>query len=187
MRWLDTDSMDMNLSKLWEIAEDRGAWRVTVHGVTKSQTWLSNWTTTIHTADIFHLWFLEPIMFVALGIVAQLLRYPLFISFSYLLPMCCFGRLLLLLSHFSRVRRCATPWTAAYQASPSMGFSRQEHWSALPFPSRKTNIYHWNIKLLFEETHTHIYNKILLAWSIVSFRKFIPWRHTQCSFSEYTT
>ena len=43
--------------------------------------------------------------------------------------------LLLLLSRFSRVRLCATPWTAAYQASPSMGFSRQEHWSGLPFPS----------------------------------------------------
>ena len=43
--------------------------------------------------------------------------------------------LLLLLSRFSRVRLCATPWTAAYQASPSMGFSRQEHWNGLPFPS----------------------------------------------------
>ena len=43
--------------------------------------------------------------------------------------------LLLLLSRFSRVRLCATPWTAAYQASPSLGFSRQEHWSGLPFPS----------------------------------------------------
>ena len=43
--------------------------------------------------------------------------------------------LLLLLSRFSRVRLCATPWTAAYQASPSMGFSRQVHWSGLPFPS----------------------------------------------------
>ena len=41
----------------------------------------------------------------------------------------------LLLSRFSRVRLCATPWTAAYQASPSVGFSRQEHWSGLPFPS----------------------------------------------------
>ena len=39
------------------------------------------------------------------------------------------GLLLLLLpSRFSRVQLCATPWTAAYQASPSMGFSRQEHW-----------------------------------------------------------
>ena len=44
-------------------------------------------------------------------------------------------QLLLLLSHFSRVRLCATPQTAAHQASPSLGFSRQEHWSGLPFPS----------------------------------------------------
>ena len=45
------------------------------------------------------------------------------------------GLPLLLLSHFSRVRLCATPWTAAYQAPPSMGFSRQEYWSGLPMPS----------------------------------------------------
>ena len=40
MRCLDniTNSMDINLSKLWAIVEDRGAWRATVHGVTKSQT-----------------------------------------------------------------------------------------------------------------------------------------------------
>ena len=43
--------------------------------------------------------------------------------------------LLLLLSRFSRVRLCATPETAAHQAPPSLGFSRQEHWSGLPFPS----------------------------------------------------
>ena len=43
--------------------------------------------------------------------------------------------LLLLLSHFSRVRLCATPYTAAHQAPLSLGFSRQEHWSGLPFPS----------------------------------------------------
>ena len=43
--------------------------------------------------------------------------------------------LLLLLSHFSRVRLCATPWTAAHQAPPSMGVSRQEYWSWLPLPS----------------------------------------------------
>ena len=45
------------------------------------------------------------------------------------------GLLLLLLSRFSRVQLCATPWTAAHQVSPSMGLSRQEHWSGLPFPS----------------------------------------------------
>ena len=43
--------------------------------------------------------------------------------------------LLLLLSRFSHVRLCATPLTAAHQAPPSLGFSRQEHWSGLPFPS----------------------------------------------------
>ena len=41
----------------------------------------------------------------------------------------------LLLSRFSCVRLCATPETAAHQASPSLGFSRQEHRSGLPFPS----------------------------------------------------
>ena len=44
-------------------------------------------------------------------------------------------RLLLLLSRFSRVQLCATPQMAAHQAPPSLGFSRQEHWSGLPFPS----------------------------------------------------
>ena len=41
----------------------------------------------------------------------------------------------MLLSRFSRVQLCATPETAAHQAPPSLGFSRQEHWSGLPFPS----------------------------------------------------
>ena len=50
-------------------------------------------------------------------------------------PKVFFGLLLLLLSRFSRVRLCATPQTAAHQAPLSLGFSRQEHWSGLPFPS----------------------------------------------------
>ena len=43
--------------------------------------------------------------------------------------------LLLLLSHFSRVRLCVTPEKAAHQAPPSLGLSRQEYWSGLPVPS----------------------------------------------------
>ena len=58
--------------------------------------------------------------------------------------------LLLLLSHFSRVRLCVTPQTATNQAPPSRGFSRQEHWSGLPFPSpiHETEKWKWSCSVM---------------------------------------
>ena len=55
MRQLDgiTDSMDMNLGKLWEMVRDREVWRAAVHEVVKNWTWLGNWTTIGNNLDLW--------------------------------------------------------------------------------------------------------------------------------------
>ena len=69
-----------------------------------------------------------------------------------------FCLLLLLLSRFSCVRLCATPKMAAHQAPPSLGFSRQEHWSGLPFPSPMHESEKW------KRSHSLMYRSVL--WTL---------------------
>ena len=65
--------------------------------------------------------------------------------------------MLLLLSRFSRVRLCSTPETAAHQASPSLEFSRQEHWSGLPFPSPmyESEKWRWSRSVVSDSSRPH--------------------------------
>ena len=65
--------------------------------------------------------------------------------------------LLLLLSRFSRVWLCAIPWTAAHQGPPSLGFSRQEHWSGLPVPSpmHESEKWKWSRSVMSDSSRPH--------------------------------
>ena len=71
--------------------------------------------------------------------------------------------LLLLLSHFSRVRLCATPQMAVHQAPLSLGFSRQEHWSGLPFPSPTVDWYIYTVEY-YSVIKKNTFESILMRW-----------------------
>ena len=83
--------------------------------------------------------------------------------------------LLLLLSHFSRVRLCATPQTAAHQAPPSLRFFRQEHWSRLPFPSpvHESEKWKWSRAVVSDSSRPHGLQptRLLHPWMLLSIKK----------------
>ena len=88
--------------------------------------------------------------------------------------------LLLLLSRFSRVRLCATPQTAAHQAPPSLGFSRQEHWSGFPWPSpmhesEKGKGSH-SVMFNFSQPHGLQPTRLLRPWDFPGKRTGVAWQ-----------
>jgi len=109
-----------------ENSMDTGAWQATLYGMVKSQM------TGRLSLSLF-------CSVMDLTIVLQALCLPDIIPLIYLSA-------LLLLSHFSRVWLCVTPQTAAHQAPLSLGFSRQEHWSGLPFSSPVHESGRWKLK-----------------------------------------
>ena len=151
---------------------DRGAWRAAVHGVAKSQTWLSDFTFTFH----FHAlekemathssvlawriqWMEKPGGLQSMGshrvrhdwsdlVVVVVVIYILYVySWDFyvtlfhiycpLSPCLCPFFPFIFVGCVSVTQACptlSTPWTVAHQTPLSMGFSRQEYWSGLPFP-----------------------------------------------------
>ena len=142
MKWLDgiTDWMHMSLGEPRELVMDREAWRAVIHGVTKSQTRLSDWTelnwSCYCQAKSLQscLTLCDPIDGSPPGspfpgiLQARTLEWVA-ISFSNA------WKWKVKVKSLSRVWPSATPWTAAFQTPPSMGFSRQEYWSGVPLPS----------------------------------------------------
>ena len=127
MNWMDgiTDSMDMSLNKLGEMVKERKALHAAVHGVAKNQTQLSNWTE------------LYPSFFISLRLCFKHHKYETFYNFL----------LLLLLV----AQSCLTLFNPMdYSQAPlSIGLSRQEYWSGLPFPyPGDLPNQGWNVSLL---------------------------------------
>ena len=76
----------------------------------------------------------------------------------------------------SHVRLLASPWTAAYQAPPSMGFSRQEHWSGVPLPSQR----HPKYSLILFSSNIILYNIIFCFLQALSITNYL-----KCSLNYY--
>ena len=109
---------------------DRGAWWAAIYGVAQSGTWLK-WLSSSSVYTYYNIYIWHNVCIYILYSISYIL---------YIISTLCIKKWSEVKS-LSRVWLFATPWTVAYQASLSMGFSRQEYWSGLPFPSPTLCIY----------------------------------------------
>ena len=119
-----------------ENSTDSGAWQATVHGVTKGRTRLSNFHTYVPHFKIFATAASHFLVAVSVLVCSGCYNKNTIGWVAYKQTSISNGSTCML-SHFSRVRLFAVPWTVAHQAPLSVGFSRQEYWSGLPCPLPK--------------------------------------------------
>ena len=176
-----------------ENSVDGGAWLATVHGVAKSQTWLSDFTfflsivlfggrngnplqcSCLENPMDGGAWWASLWGCKELDKIKQLTHSLVYKSLLNELAWLVEQGMLLLLGRFSHVRLCAIPQTAAHQTLPSLGFSRQEHWSGLPFPSlmHESEKWKWSRSLLSDSLQSHgssvhgIFQARVLEWGAI--------------------
>ena len=132
-------------------SQGRGVWWAAVYGVAQSRTRLKRLSSSSSSCrDLFKkMRDTKGTFHAKMGTIRD--RYGMDLTEAEYIK----KRVLLLLSHFSCVRLCATPQTAAHQAPPSLGFSRQEHWSGLPFPSlmHESEKWKWSCSVMSDSSN----------------------------------